>query len=237
MTPITGKFPHVGAVYALVNSKTGGRYVGSAIDLQRRMQKHRRQLKTGKHFNRALLAAVRADGIEVLSVEVLETVKEPGHLTAREQCFIDALEPEYNSRAKARSNFGVRLSNETRTKIREIQQRPEIRSAKSAAARQLWQNTSFRQESSERTRRQWQDEDFRSRKSEQSRRQWDDPKYRAAESAKAVAQFRGVPKSPEHRAKIAAALRGKIRSPEHCANISAAKRARNAAKRVEEDAS
>ncbi len=96
-------------IYKITNIINGHFYVGSTIHLARRWREHRKRsaLETKWH----LYNAINLYGLENFDFEVLEycePIKET--LLAREQYYIDTLNPHYNTRKVASSNQGSKCS-------------------------------------------------------------------------------------------------------------------------------
>lgn len=81
--------PAAPGIYALVNMRNGKQYVGSTLDLRRRVKKHFHQLRTGTHWNTPLMNAFVRDGEGAFRVDVLALVGAAEDMTAAEQWFID----------------------------------------------------------------------------------------------------------------------------------------------------
>lgn len=108
-------------VYQIYNTETGKRYIGSSIDVERRLKEHYRNLKHHKHCNQHLQNAWNKYE-EYLVFEPLEYC-EPDECLKLEQQYIDYYnsanrENGYNIDAQAAS-AGKHLSEETKQKIRE----------------------------------------------------------------------------------------------------------------------
>lgn len=82
-------------IYAIVNSVTGRKYIGSSINIQNRFRQHRSDLKNGKHKNPILQAAWDRYGHEAFSFIVLELVH-ADHLLERERIIIQQTTDRYN---------------------------------------------------------------------------------------------------------------------------------------------
>ncbi|MBD4918905.1 GIY-YIG nuclease family protein, partial [Xanthomonas citri pv. citri] len=104
-------------IYA-ITSPSGKRYVGSAVNIRKRWQAHRKHLRAGTHHCKALQRAYhKYHGDFVWSVLVLCPKEE---LIREEQQQMDWAAPGtlYNSNPKAGSALGIKRSDETRAKIR-----------------------------------------------------------------------------------------------------------------------
>lgn len=104
-------------IYA-IESPSGKRYIGSAVNLARRRRGHFQALRKNSHPNALLQAAFNKYGEAALSFLVLERC-ETSALLEREQVHIDAHDfaQLYNIRRIAASNLGVKFSEETRRKV------------------------------------------------------------------------------------------------------------------------
>lgn len=108
-------------IYQIYNTETGKRYIGSSIDVERRLKEHYRNLKHHKHCNQHLQNAWNKYE-EYLVFEPLEYC-EPDECLKLEQQYIDYYdsanrENGYNIDVQAAS-AGKHLSEETKQKIRE----------------------------------------------------------------------------------------------------------------------
>lgn len=127
-------------VYAIVKTKgTQRRYIGSTVDVGRRLAEHRRSLRRRAHHNRHLQRAWNKYGEAAfkfyLLVELPAADKEA--LLAAEQKFLDDAGDLYNSNPRAESCLGRRMSEETRAKMRRAKQNmsPETRKRMSESGR------------------------------------------------------------------------------------------------------
>ena len=87
-------------IYRIVNFVTGDFYIGSCVAPWERSQRHRTQLKQGKHGNRILQRAFDKYGIASFQFEILRSFPiedVPRDVLYRlEQDYIDRLKPVYN---------------------------------------------------------------------------------------------------------------------------------------------
>src|SRR6266702_169742 len=106
--------PRTSGIYKITCTVTGKFYIGSAINLRMRQQTHWNTLTQGVHHNRHLQNAWNKYGLDAFTFEVLELVLLPEMLTAREQYFLDTLNPfgkrGFNISPIAGSNLGVKYS-------------------------------------------------------------------------------------------------------------------------------
>lgn len=103
-------------IYEIVNQVNGKRYIGSAINFDRRCNQHRSRLTNGSHHNRHLQQAWAKYGPDAFTFRLLRSC-EPEDLIRLEQQAIEELSPEYNVCRIAGSTLGVTLTIETRQKI------------------------------------------------------------------------------------------------------------------------
>lgn len=95
-------------------------YVGSTIDFIKRENNHRRDLKINKHASKQLQRHVNKYGFEDIYFEILEFVKDKNNLLAREQYYLDTLNPYFNTCKIAGSTLGKITSESTKLKLRLI---------------------------------------------------------------------------------------------------------------------
>ena len=107
-------------IYAIRNEINGKRYIGSSVNVGKRLYEHKRTLRKGKHHNRYLQRSFNKYGMGRFVFEIFEYVlPEKTCLEAREQHFLDKYSPEYNMNTTATSNLGYRHSEETIEKNRQ----------------------------------------------------------------------------------------------------------------------
>lgn len=123
--------PKVSGVYCITNIKTGAQYVGSSVNIYRRIYEHKRHLEKGEHHSNYLQRSWNTHGGESFVAEVLEEVLNIEVLIEREQFYIDNLSTKYNMTPTAGSNLGRKASPEQIERMREI-------------AINLWQDEAFR---------------------------------------------------------------------------------------------
>lgn len=107
----------ISGVYQIVNTINGHRYIGSAVDIRKRWNEHKRDLRNNRHHSVYLQRAWNKYGESCFEFSVIENCFF-FVLVPREQYYIDSLKPEYNiakyADAPAR---GRKLSAETRKKM------------------------------------------------------------------------------------------------------------------------
>lgn len=88
---------NISAVYQIINTVTGERYVGSSKDVKRRWGQHKRPSMWNQHPNSSLYLDMQKYGLDKFRFQILAPV-EPGHLKEVEQEFIEMLHPTYNDK-------------------------------------------------------------------------------------------------------------------------------------------
>lgn len=78
----------VSGIYCIQNNITGKRYIGSSIDVKRRLSEHRSDLRSGKHANPYLQASFNSHGEAEFTFSLVEKVDRP-NLASREKYWID----------------------------------------------------------------------------------------------------------------------------------------------------
>jgi group I intron endonuclease len=93
-------------------------YIGSAKSIYRRIEAHIHKLKHKDHHSKYLQNCWNKYGEEAFVFEFLEEVSpERELLLAREQYYLDLLQPEFNTQKIAGSNAGITLTEEHKQKI------------------------------------------------------------------------------------------------------------------------
>jgi group I intron endonuclease len=105
-------------IYKIVNTANGKQYVGSAVSISKRFGEHRHYLRNGTHSNTRLQNAWNKYGEDAFEFRVVGKCP-PERLIELEQEVMDHLKPEYNIRLIAKSNLGLKFSEEARRKISE----------------------------------------------------------------------------------------------------------------------
>jgi len=85
----------ISAVYQIVNTVTGDRYVGSSKNVFQRWVDHKKPSKWKSHPNIPLYQGMQKYGLENFRFQILAPVM-PEYLKQVEQEFIDLLHPTYN---------------------------------------------------------------------------------------------------------------------------------------------
>ena len=95
-------------------------YIGSAINLKRRIGDHKSNLKYNRHDNSYLQLAWNKYGEDFFIFKVLELIEDKTKLIECEQCWINelkAFEYGYNLNPIASSRLGTKHTNEAKAKI------------------------------------------------------------------------------------------------------------------------
>lgn len=110
-------YPGIYAIVCIANNKI---YVGSAKDISQRWYTHQSMLRRHRTHSHKLQNAWDKYGEENFEFLVLERVDNLEDLIAREQYWIDLINPELNIRKIADRNDGVRMPREAVEKVAEI---------------------------------------------------------------------------------------------------------------------
>jgi group I intron endonuclease len=103
----------MGVVYEIHNNINGYRYIGSAVNANRRKINHFSLLRTGKHHTRYLQNSFKKYGEMNFIFGILEDNIPQENLIEREQYWLDTLQPEYNTAKFAGRTTGITPSAET----------------------------------------------------------------------------------------------------------------------------
>lgn len=103
-------WPTCSGIYKIVTTNNNKVYIGSAVNLQKRLNRHFRELKYNYHFNQGLLDVYNLEGINVFKVEILETFDDITYtdLLIKEDYYIDkfhALDSEYGYNHRKSDTF------------------------------------------------------------------------------------------------------------------------------------
>lgn len=217
-------------IYSITNTKNGKRYIGSAVNIEKRWRDHRRELRAGKHRSGHLQRAWNRYGESFFRFEVLTTC-EPEQLIEQEQFWIDAFQTArekhgYNLSPTAGNTLGVKHTAEARANMSAAHlgntHGPEARAKIAAAGRKRIFSAETREKIGAAHRGKKASEELRARMSAITRDVMKRPEVRA----KISAASRARKASPETRAKMSAAMTGKKYSAEVRAKVSAGLRGR-----------
>lgn len=125
MTDFLKEIPKSSGIYCIYNIKTKTYYVGQSVNIYNRLKVHLCYLRKHKSCNAHLLNAYKKYGEAVFETKVLELV-EPDitKLTEAEQRWCDTLIEQgfelYNTRECSDSNLGIKHTEETKEKHKEL---------------------------------------------------------------------------------------------------------------------
>jgi group I intron endonuclease len=103
-------------IYCIENTLSGKKYIGQAVDIDKRKAVHFSTLKNGVHYNRHLQNSFNKDGEDAFSFKILAYC-ETSELTYYEQSFVDLYTPEklYNICLECvNSSIGIKHSDESK---------------------------------------------------------------------------------------------------------------------------
>jgi hypothetical protein len=95
-----GTAPVICGIYEIVD-KFNRCYIGSSVDIYKRWDLHRRELRAGKHHSYRLQRAWDRFGEKDFTFRILQFVEDEATLLAREQYFLDVFGPAFNIAAVA----------------------------------------------------------------------------------------------------------------------------------------
>jgi len=104
-------------IYKISNNINDKIYIGSSKKFNVRLSQHKHHLIKGSHHSRILQNHVNKFGFSSLKFEIIEHCNFED-LIVREQFYIDLLEPYFNIRRIAESNYGTKRTNEQKENIK-----------------------------------------------------------------------------------------------------------------------
>lgn len=115
-------------IYEIRNLVSGKRYIGSAVNIKRRWYFHREHLRLNKHHNLKLQSAWNKYGEKLFIFEVVFFCLKEQLISYEQQCIdgYDTVFNGYNIRTEATSNFGLKMSEETRQRMKVAQQKRRL---------------------------------------------------------------------------------------------------------------
>ncbi|WP_003297534.1 NUMOD3 domain-containing DNA-binding protein [Stutzerimonas stutzeri] len=198
-------------IYAIRNKQSQKSYIGSAVNIDRRLKEHRQRLKAGAHHSPKLQRAWAKYGEDCFEFVLLERV-EINDLIAREQFWMDhhgsALHG-YNVCPVAGSILGVKRSAETRAKMSASQARRVFAPLSDEHKKSISLALKGRSKSP----------DTRAKLSAAHKGKTVSAETRAKLSAATL----GMKHTEEAKSRIGAAAKGRVKSEAERANISAAR--------------
>jgi len=120
---ITGNTNNSG-IYLIINLQNNKFYVGSAVNVKKRKNKHLQQLRKNNHDNSYLQYSFNKYGESNFVFTLIEDVPDKNNLTIREQYWIDTLDAcnkniAYNILPKANSTLGYKHGSKSTEKHRQ----------------------------------------------------------------------------------------------------------------------
>lgn len=103
-------------IYRIVNLCTKEEYIGSSINVQKRISEHLSRLRNQKHPNKFLQNSWNKYGTSNFSCEIIKHC-DLKNLLVEEQACINTRNPAFNLRKIAESNRGLKFSLEHRRKL------------------------------------------------------------------------------------------------------------------------
>ena len=103
---------NLSGIYKITTNQSGKIYIGSAVKLSGRFNRHKFELRHNNHHSKHLQNHVNKNGIESLSFELIELCDRE-LLLDREQFYLDNLTPEFNNYLNAKSPLGRKMSKES----------------------------------------------------------------------------------------------------------------------------
>lgn len=104
-------------IYSITNILNNKMYIGSAINLYRRVMRHKVDLRRNEHHNSHLQSAYNKYGKTNFTYKIIELVSDKSMLIIREQNWLDFFSPAYNQRKIAHSSLGVTFSKEIKERM------------------------------------------------------------------------------------------------------------------------
>src|SRR5690242_6450435 len=106
-------------IYEIINTINGYRYIGSAVDINRRWRNHKSLLNQNQHPNIHLQRAWNKYGAESFQFKIIEQCFAFA-LINREQYWIDKIKPQYNILPRAGNSLGLKHTDESKAKISKV---------------------------------------------------------------------------------------------------------------------
>jgi len=106
-------------IYKIWNILDDRIYIGSAVRIRKRKDKHIMELRMNKHHSNHLQNFVNKYGIDKLIFEVIEIVEDKTKLIEREQHYLDTLKPQFNSCLIAGNQLSIKRSDEFKKNLSE----------------------------------------------------------------------------------------------------------------------
>lgn len=213
----------IAGVYAITNTITGTKYVGSSKTVLARMAGHKTRLRNGEHPNPHLQAAWDKYGPDAFTFSIIETTGTWQQALAREQEHIQVAlhsgQDIYNIRLLAASNTGVKFGPKSE------QFKQSLRERYAGKPGVPW-TEERRKQHGEKLRGRPRPREAIERMAAKQRGVPCPQRGRKGKviSAEALAHVREAARRPERREKLRAARLGHVFTPEQRANMSAARK-------------
>ena len=120
MKSIPQSADNICGIYTITCTANGRVYVGSSIDIARRIRSHVSELDRGVHKNGYLRNSWAKYGESAFHFDVIEHVENPNNLLEREQWWMDSLDTVkngFNISPKAGNTLGIKFSDEGRQNL------------------------------------------------------------------------------------------------------------------------
>lgn len=212
----------ISGIYKIFNKSSHNFYIGSTINISKRIREHKNAMKRGEHHSHILQRAFNKYGIDEFEFKTL-IICNKKDLLMYEQKALDVLKPKYNISLNAGSVSGVKRSEETIQKLKDSWKKRGISEAqKRHLAEMSIGNIGRKKEISLEQR-------AKISATLTGRKQSDEVKLKKSLATK------GIKKTEAHKIKISEAHLGKKRPPfsdEWIRNMSLAMKARYAKKEI-----
>jgi len=142
------------SIYQIRHVESGKIYVGSSSDTRQRWSVHLSRLRRNVHESRYLQKAWNKYGEQSFVFEIIEELHSIENLISREQYWIDTLHSidrryGFNLNIVANSSIGVKRSEETRRKLKQVRQKevsnPIVHKRLVAQSREYWSKPESRE--------------------------------------------------------------------------------------------
>lgn len=191
----------VSGIYQIISKASQNFYIGSSMNIDKRLREHRNALKRGAHHSHILQRSFSKYGMGGFEFKTL-IICEPKDLLMYEQRTLDILQPKYNISKNAGSAAGIKRRPET---IQKLIDSWAARGPSEAQLRHMQDLAIARTGKKRPPMTEAQKEKLRA--ANLGKKQSEETK------AKKSLATKGLKKTEEHKAKIAAAMTGKKRAP------------------------
>jgi group I intron endonuclease len=190
-------------IYKIQNVITKDFYIGSSMNVYKRMYQHQTLLRNNKHHSPHLQHAWNKYGIDNFEYIVLEyvNVNNQEDLFEIEQRYLNELCPKYNASKDARSSLSTKYTTRSKSHINKVipQNRPnwnEVKQKISNTVKSLWSNPEFREHQLSCMNSETAKENY----SKSVKLRWEDPSYRdTVKTSKANNFLSGKPRCNQSR--------------------------------------